>query len=228
MEVNGDIITPGPFAPIELTGPQKPVWRAAFTSEFRAELDLRMSRDWAQRLATSCRRVPPPLRVAKRIVLSQLGAVHGEWDEQTREIKLNPADWDSKDTFGSLREHTVIDRLTHTVIHEFGHAWGSTYGYDNRPEWKLLSDWRYSPDVRPEGYSRYVEIRPGWSKEKQPWVFKHGSWFPRVYSSKSPFEDLADCILYLLAGWGRVFDGGGELKRDYVRQRLIDAGAWGV
>lgn len=199
-------------------------WRAAFKAEFGAEVEPRLSEAWGRQLAQAIRcYVPEPMRVAEKIRLAPtMGAVHGEWDDETKTIRLNPAIWLSRESFGTAGHR--IDRLTHTAIHEYGHAWGNTHGYDETREWLTLSGWLHSPHLTPPGYQRYVEKRVGWSREKQEWVHSQDAWFVRYYSSKSPFEDFADCCLYVLAGWGEKFDNGGEGKRAYVLRCLAHDG----
>lgn len=97
-------------------------------------------------------------------------------------------------------------RALHTCTHELWHAIGEGTGLDKTPEWLSLSGFAESPvDLRDSG--RYWESRPGWSPlGPSEWRYhKEGTWFPRAYSSRSPFECFADCCAHIALGWESAF-----------------------
>lgn len=203
---------------------QTPLGESQRTDPLDRLIDAGITGDARQVLCAAIERyVPPqwwsiPTRI-RWMTDTTYGGVHGAWNEQTREIVLAPDVVSSQETFGEKNE-PQLSRVAHTIIHEFAHAWGTSNHMDDTPEWLGLSGWQFQTGPVPAGKARYVERRAGWPRESSPWVHDARAWFLRPYSAKSPAEDFADCVLFLLAGWGQRFDGGGEAKRAYVAQRL--------
>ena len=164
--------------------------------------------------------------VIAKIRLVDLGAVHGTYHPDTGVLDLNPSIFDPGERIDDQggehpRRRPYASRAVHTVLHELSHAIGDGTGLDRIPEWLALSGWVLDRDDA-SGYGRYMEIRPGWSYGPSEWRFKHGSFFPRMYSSKSPQEQFADVCTYRALGWIHVFQSSGRALLDYV-----DRHVWG-
>jgi len=158
-----------------------------------------------------------------KIRLQDLGAVHGQYDPDTGVLTLNPMLYDGRqidDAGGAdpLRGPRV-SRALHTTLHEFSHALGDATGLDRRPAWLVLSGW-VKDEQDASGYGRYWERRPGWDYGPSPWRYRHGSWFCREYSSKTPYEDFADVVTYRALGWTHVFGQSGRPKLWYVNRHV--------
>ncbi len=112
-------------------------------------------------------------------------------------------------------------RALHTTLHELAHAIGAGTGFDETQEWLGLGGW--VKDAKdPEGTGRYWERRPGWGPHgPSPWRYRLNTWFPRLYSTKSPHECFADCVTHIALGWQDVMaTPNGRAKLRYLRREL--------
>lgn len=111
-------------------------------------------------------------------------------------------------------------RALHTCIHELFHAICCTLGIDATDEWLALSGW-VEADDDPQGTARYWERRPGWPDGPSEWRYRKGTWFPREYSSRSPYEDAADTGTHIALGWHEdVAHPSGLQKFTYLRRTV--------
>lgn len=162
--------------------------------------------------------------VISKIRIADLGLVHGTYHPDTGILDLNPSIFDPAERIDDQgrehpRRHPYTTRAIHTTLHEFAHAIGEATGLDRTPEWFALSGWVRDKEDR-SGYSRYFERRPGWQFGASPWRFRHGTFFCREYSSKSPLEDFADCVTHRALGWIHPFGARGHDKLDYVDRHV--------
>jgi hypothetical protein len=176
----------------------------------------------------------------RRIVAAIDGFVPERWREVVTSIELNTGLGDALGEYGAgvielnpraLLGHEVmgtgskrIDRLTRVLLHEWGHAIGEELSAETSPSWLALSGWI---DL---GWVEGNRTPPEWERcfDKRaamlsPWAHRADAWFTRSYASLNPFEDWADCVLYVLAGWPHLFRVGGEEKLDFVTRMLDGA-----
>ena len=189
------------------------------------------------RLLTVCKSVWAILPPAKRkahvtaIGISDLGARNGSYDPQEGTITLNyrllgndtPQSIPMIDCDSNMppQRYPCISRLFHTLTHEYFHAIGTGMQIDLALEWLALSEWSQSLDT-PQGTARYHERRPGWNGQgPSDWRYNtSGTFFVREYSSRSPFEDQADCCTHLALGWTDAFTHAPPLSRANALAKL--------
>jgi hypothetical protein len=145
------------------------------------------------------------------VEVCDMGAKHGSYamDDGTLGLSTrlfmgdNPAQLMMLDVNGDAPPNTVpfCSRALHTALHELAHAIGAGTGLDDTDAWRGLSGWVQADDD-PEGTRRYWESRPGWTPSgPSDWRYRVGTWFVRDYSTKSPYEDFADCVAHMALGW---------------------------
>ncbi len=159
------------------------------------------------------------------IRLQDLGAIHGQYTPEIKELVLNPNIFDYKTQYGS--GDNKVSSYIHTIIHEIGHAIDG-FRLSLSKEWLDISDWKQHPidNKVPDGYKRYIETRPGRTcdeegNKKSDWIYKEETEFVKEYSKKSPFEDFADCFSFVVLGFDNKFKGeSGKLKLNYIKNIL--------
>ncbi|HEY5866315.1 MAG TPA: hypothetical protein VI542_12350 [Candidatus Tectomicrobia bacterium] len=168
------------------------------------------------------------------IVLADIGAKHGGYQPDTGQVTLNTRLFWGSDAYELLyidingdypaRCEPYCSRALHTTLHELAHAIGRSTGIDEDPGWLALSAWERTGEDR-HTTRRYVEDRPGWEPHgPSEWRYKHGTWFPRPYSSKSPHECMSDCIAHIALGWhSSVTNPNGRAKFRFLQREL-----WGI
>jgi hypothetical protein len=172
----------------------------------------------------------------KSIALADTGAANGGYILSERRIELNWKLFESLGREGDIpliddmgnfnpRSSYVVSRALHTTIHEMSHGVGVYTGLHSDPAWISLSRWMRWPYAQmPASHNRYIETRDGWEKGPSEWIFRADTWFPREYSSKSPFEDFADCMALKALGWEHRFDtGSGKRKLHFLEMRVFGA-----
>lgn len=169
----------------------------------------------------------PPIEVQ----LTDLGMVHGQYTPSTSTLTLS-----ERIFWGTVPEHIrhidrdgndppqslpTVSRMLHTTLHEWMHAIGYEAGLDDAKEWLALSGWVRADDD-PVDTRRYWERRPGWSPHgPSEWRYRSGAWFPRFYSSKTPYEDFADCCTHEILGWlESITHPNGRAKRQWLRREV--------
>ena len=162
--------------------------------------------------------------VISKIRLVDLGLIHGKYHPDTGILDLNPSIFDPAERIDDKgmehpRRQPFTTRAIHTVLHELSHAIGEGTGLDRTSEWFALSGWERSVEDR-SGYTRYMEIRPGWDDGPSAWRHRHEAFFPREYSRKSPFEQFSDVCTYRALGWIHVFQSSGRALLDYVDRHV--------
>lgn len=168
--------------------------------------------------------------------IADLGKHNGEYNVISGRVRLNyrlfngitPNDIPMIDDHGNFMVATnnIVSRALHTTIHEFSHAIGENTELDRTPDWLSICGWLEWPyndhPMMPMSYSRYIETRPGWEPGPSEWVYRADSWFPREYSSKSPYEDFADCMALKALGWEHRFGFKHGLKKlHYIERRVF-------
>ena len=186
-------------------------------------------------LITAWKALPPAKinALIEQIVLQDLGQVNGVYNRSERILTLNTRLFEVAgrgniryiDSFGNepAKVSQFVSRALHTTIHEIAHAIGEGTDLDRNADWLSLSGWELS--ARDEiGYDRYIENRPGWPGGPSPWRHMRDIWFPRYYSSKSPFEDFADCVTWRALHWSLRFHGSasGMRKLTYMASQVWD------
>lgn len=166
-----------------------------------------------------------------KISIADLGVHNGEYNCLSLGIRLNYRLFDCLtvddvpmiDDYGNFnpRSSRMASRALHTVIHEMAHAIGEKTHLDRNPEWLSISGWYETNQPMPMQYGRYIETRPGWDQEASSWTFRKDAWFFREYSSKSPYEDFADCVAIKALGWESRFGFKHGLKKLHYIERLV-------
>lgn len=169
----------------------------------------------------------------REIKLDDLDTTNGVYEPGTGNLTLNVRLF-----FGSNQSHfplidhmgesppmsdPFVSRALHTSIHEMAHAIGRGTGLDRSDEWMALCGWVEDYKEVP-GFGRYVERRPGWEQGPAEWRYLLGSWFPRDYSTKSPFEDFADCVTLRALRWEHRFR---ESDHGKMKLHFIQSNVWG-
>ena len=168
------------------------------------------------------------------IVVADLGAKHGGFEAESGRLSLSTRLFWGSDAYelmyidqdGNMPpvHENYASRAIHTTTHEWFHAIGAATGIDRSPAWLALSGWERDPEDR-HTTGRYYENRPGWAPHgPSDWRYHQGAWLARPYSSKSPFEDFADCGTHLALGWHRgVTHPNGRAKFRFLQREL-----WGI
>lgn len=144
-------------------------------------------------------RVPPELTkyVSKVMADRGMGAKHGNYDMQTRIIRLNPNNFTLRMRFG--RGAGWMYHAETTMVHEIGHAVYENLSPEQKQEWNKLGGWvKTDSDNGTTLAPRYIEKRPGWSSYRSEWRHKNRLRLPRKYSSKNPDECFADCFSFFM------------------------------
>ena len=128
-----------------------------------------------------------------KIVLKDLGGVHGRWSDnpKTKQMTLNPSIFTFKKEF----ENGVKDvpYKLFVLVHEIGHCIDHIEKVSFSRTWQAISGWKRCDrdKVVPDGYVRYIEKRKGREiagPKKSNWVYKEGSdfWNPHEHIAPSP------------------------------------------
>lgn len=162
----------------------------------------------------------------KKIILEDLGGVHGRWSESKvkRQMTLNPSIF----KFIKKFEHGTKDvpYKEFVIVHEIGHCVDHIERVSFSKTWQAISGWkRWDREKEvPEGYVRYVEDRKGREiagPKKSNWIHKKDADFCRKYTSRNPREDFADCFAHGVFGlWDRFKGEGGEKKMAIIKAVL--------
>jgi hypothetical protein len=165
------------------------------------------------------------------VSVADLGSKHGSYNPDDGSLVLSTRLFTGKDAWELMYidrdgnsppvHEDYVSRALATAIHELLHAIGAGTGMDRDPVWLALSGFEETWEDR-QSTGRYFERRPGWGdQEGSEWRFHKGTWFPRPYSSKSPFECLADCGTHIALGWDRgVTHPNGKSKLRWVRRHI--------
>lgn len=179
--------------------------------------------------------VLPPL---KRLVVDwpiildpTLGATHGECAPEEGIIRIHP----KLLTGDALQMLPLIDvngadpplvapwvsRAWHTICHEVFHAIGFATGLDQEPAYLALYGWVKAGDDPPHT-GRYWERRPGWEQGPSAWRYRKDgqTFFVRDYSSKSPYEAMADSCAHIALGWTNSFGRHGQRELAWLRRHV--------
>ena len=162
----------------------------------------------------------------KKIILKDLGGVHGKWKDtpKKKQMTLNPSIFKFEKEF-----ENGVDDLPYklfVIVHEIGHCVDHLEKVSFSKKWQAISGWKRCDrdKVIPEGYDRYIEKRKGREAaghKKSNWVYKEGSDFIRKYSSRNPREDFADSFAFGVFGhWHRFEGDGGKKKMEIIKSVL--------
>lgn len=154
------------------------------------------------------------------VLADDLGGVRAQWSNDKRLFRLNPRVFGFKKKMAgvSYPEFVIMHELSHCVDYQERISFGS--------EWRSLSGWKKCglDEKVPEGYFRYVELRPGREKaghKKSDWISREGSSFCRKYSSRNPREDFADSMAFFILGDMSKFESDeGKRKLEIVKRVL--------
>lgn len=161
-----------------------------------------------------------------KIVLKNLGGVHGRWSDKPKikQMTINPSIFEFDKEFENGTKD--IPYKLFVLVHEIGHCIDHIEKVSFSKTWQAISGWKkldISKKV-PEGYVRYKELRKGREiagPKKSNWIYKEGSDFCRRYSSRNPREDFADSFAFGVFGdWDRFKGEGGEKKMAIIKKLL--------
>jgi hypothetical protein len=163
----------------------------------------------------------------KKIILKDLGGVHGRWTDTKRkkEMTINPSIFNFVKRF-KLTDTKEVDYTDFILVHEIGHCFDHWSKISFSKKWQSISGWKKCPidEKIPEGHERYIEKRKGREiagHKKSDWVYKEGSEFCRRYSSRNPREDFADSFAFAVFGGTNKFKGEGGKKKFEIVQELL-------
>lgn len=125
-----------------------------------------------------------------------MGAKHGNYDPQTKTVRINPHTFQMRQRYG--RGPGWIQHIEMTMVHEFGHALFESLTEEQKQDWYDLSGWVKA--IKPDNVEPYEEKRPGWEEYKSKWTHKKGVQMTRHYGEKNPNEHFADCFAFYLLG----------------------------
>ena len=126
-----------------------------------------------------------------------LGAKHGQYDEKTGIVHLNPRDFHNRVRFGR-GPGRKLPHIDLTLAHELGHSIYIELPEATKAAWRRLSGWQEGGG---EGQAQpYTEKRSGWPKKTSTETFKEGAEFTRRYGSKNSGEDFADSFGFWVLG----------------------------
>lgn len=161
-----------------------------------------------------------------RIIREDLGAVHGRWkDTKTKKwMYLNPSIFDFKRRWKN--DQVDIPYALFTIVHEIAHCVDYIERVSFSKEWQSISGWKKCDrdEKVPEGWTRYVEKRPGRGKpgkKRSNWIHKTDADFCRKYTSKNPREDFADSLSFVILGFSDKLKGQGGLKKLQIINKLL-------
>ena len=179
-------------------------------------------------------RLLPPMKheaLLSAVFLEDMGARHGSYGMDDECLGLSTRLFQGENASQLLmidvqghsppQVEPFCSRALHTTLHELAHAIGAGTGLDETQEWLHLGGW-VKDDEDPEGTGRYWERRPGWGPHgPSPWRYRLNTWFPRLYSTKSPHECFSDCITHIALGWQDVMvSPNGLAKLRYLRREV--------
>lgn len=162
----------------------------------------------------------------QRIIREDLGAVHGKWKEteKKRWMILNPRVFSFKRRWKD--DDTDLPYAIFTIVHEVAHCIDHIERVSFSKEWQSISGWKKCDrdEKVPEGYTRYIEKRPGRAKpgsKKSTWIHKKDAEFCRKYTSKNPREDFADCLAFVILGLQDKLKGKQVEKKLEIVNRIL-------
>lgn len=144
-----------------------------------------------------------------------LGAIHGRYLHDSLKIQINPHIFQQHTVFGT--EHAT-PQWEFALIHEIGHSVLYHLSATEQQNWRNLSGWK--KDTGTGQAAPYKETRPGWPKETSLWTHKQDAQFVRKYQRKSPHEDFADNMAYILTGNS---DQVPEKKRRFILNVIVES-----
>lgn len=159
----------------------------------------------------------------KKIVLRDLGGVHGRWSERkNHQMTLNPRIFNFK---RKIQPNNIPYKLF-IIVHEIAHCIDHVEKISFQSAWKRISKWEKCDRNKkiPKGFKRYIEKRPGREAaghKKSNWVHSEDAHFCRKYSSRSPREDFADSFAFEIFGVLDKFHGEDGKKKQKIIQKVL-------
>jgi hypothetical protein len=143
--------------------------------------------------------IPAHLKTNFKAIIADpsLGAKHGQYDEDTHVIKLNPRDFSNRTRFGR-GPGRKLPHVDLTLAHECGHSVFYQMSPAEQDAWKRLSGWQAG---KGDGQAPpYKEKRPGWKHFTADVTHSKGAGFTRYYAEKNWHEDFADSFGFFVMG----------------------------
>jgi hypothetical protein len=162
----------------------------------------------------------------QKIILDDLGGVHGRWSETKtkKHMTLNPSIFKFKKEFENGNKDVPYKEFV--IVHEIGHCVDHIERVSYSKTWQAISGWKRLDRDKPvpEGYVRYVEKRKGREiagPKRSNWIYKEDADFCRKYTSRNPREEFADCFAFGVFGaWDRFKGEDGQKKMEIIKKVL--------
>ena len=162
----------------------------------------------------------------QKIILDDLGGVHGRWSETKtkKHMTLNPSIFKFKKEFENGTKDVPYKEFV--IVHEIGHCVDHIERVSYSKNWQAISGWKKLDRDKPvpEGYVRYVEKRKGREiagPKRSNWIYKEDADFCRKYTSRNPREEFADCFAFGVFGaWDRFKGEDGKKKMEIIKKIL--------
>jgi hypothetical protein len=162
----------------------------------------------------------------QKIILDDLGGVHGRWSETKtkKHMTLNPSIFKFKKEFENGTKDVPYKEFV--IVHEIGHCVDHIERVSYSKTWQAISGWKKLDRDKPvpEGYVRYIEKRKGREiagPKRSNWIYKKDANFCRKYTSRNPREDFADSFAHGVFGlWDRFKGETGKKKMEIIKKIL--------